>query len=213
MSKKPPVSHHFYLSRYLSSGRHNPALRDIYLAEIPHYFLLNPENTFDLGAAVRKIIQTARRIPLAVSRLPSDAARDRTGIAAVEFALVAPVLMLVLFGIIQFGLTLNNYLVLTDAVQAGARQFSISRASATPWTTATTAVTSAAPNLTAANITITLRVNGTACASDAACQTALSAAAGGASSVTATYPCNLAIMGVNYAPGCTLTSQTTNLVE
>ena len=39
----------------------------------------------------------------------------------VEFTLVLPVLLVVLFGIIQFGITFNNYISLTDSVRAGAR--------------------------------------------------------------------------------------------
>lgn len=44
-----------------------------------------------------------------------------------EFTLVLPILALLLFGIIQFGLVFNNYLTLTDAVRAGARQASVAR--------------------------------------------------------------------------------------
>ena len=35
----------------------------------------------------------------------------------VEFTLVLPVLLVVLFGIIQFGITFSNYVALTDAVR------------------------------------------------------------------------------------------------
>jgi len=140
-------------------------------------------------------------------------ARDRRGMEAVEFALTAPVLLLILFGIIQFGLTLNNYLMLTDAASAGVRQFAISRSSTSPYSTTTSAVTSAAPNLTAASITITMKVNGTTCTSNTACQTALSNAAGGSASLTAAYPCNLVIFGIDFAPSCSLSTQVTDLIE
>jgi Flp pilus assembly protein TadG len=46
-----------------------------------------------------------------------------------EFALVLPVLALLLFGIIQFGIAFNNYLTLTDAVRASARKAAVSRLS------------------------------------------------------------------------------------
>jgi len=140
-------------------------------------------------------------------------AGDRRGTEAIEFALTAPVLLLIVFGIIQFGFTLNNYVMLTDAAGAGVRQFAISRSSATPYSTTTTTVAAAAPDLTAGSITLTLQVNGTACASDTACQTALSNAAGGSATLTAGYPCNLEIMGVNFAPSCSLSAQVTDLVE
>jgi hypothetical protein len=100
-------------------------------------------------------------------------------------------------------------------VRNGARNFAISRATASssPYSTTVTAITSAAPNLTAASVTVTATVNGTACSSDSGCATALNAAAGETATVTATYPCNLTIMGFNFAPSCTLTAQTSDLVE
>jgi len=144
---------------------------------------------------------------------------DRQGTSALEFAFVAPVLFLVLLGIIQFGLTINNYEMLTGGTQAAARQFALSRGSATPSSTATTALYNAAPNLTQARLTISLSVNGTQCSStggtsgDAPCKTALSTAQGGAATAAATYPCNLAFYGYDFAPGCTLSSTVTESVE
>lgn len=44
-----------------------------------------------------------------------------------EFAIVLPVLCLLLFGVIQFGILWNNYVTLTDAVRAGARKAAVSR--------------------------------------------------------------------------------------
>jgi Flp pilus assembly protein TadG len=120
-----------------------------------------------------------------------------------------------LFGIIQFGLALNNYVELTDAVRNGGRNFAISRAAAStnPLTTTTSAITSSAPNLTATNVSVTTSVAGTACSTDATCATALSASAGLTATVTATYPCNLTVMGVNLAPSCTLSATTSDLIE
>jgi len=55
-------------------------------------------------------------------RPPSNgrAVGDR-GAAAVEFALVLPLLLLVLFGIIDFGRALNAQITLTQAAREGAR--------------------------------------------------------------------------------------------
>lgn len=102
--------------------------------------------------------------------------REQAGTAAVEFALVAPALLLLVLGMCQFGITLNQYLTLTNAVRSGARQLSISRGSATPRTDTVNQIYNSAPNLTQASLTITTSVNGTACATDTACQTALGAA-------------------------------------
>ena len=139
--------------------------------------------------------------------------RDPSGASAVEFALLAPILLMLAIGIAEFGLVLNNYVMLTQGVGQGARILSLSRGASTPYTTTVNAVRNAANNLTSANITVTMSVNGTACANDTACQTALSSASGDAASVTATYPCSLIVMGINYLPSCTLSSTTQEMIE
>ena len=53
--------------------------------------------------------------------------RNERGQAMVEFALVLPILMALLLGIIQFGIVFNNYITLTDATRAGARKAAVSR--------------------------------------------------------------------------------------
>ena len=45
----------------------------------------------------------------------------------VEFAIVLPILLMLVFGIIQCGILFNHSLTLTDAVRAGARQAAVSR--------------------------------------------------------------------------------------
>jgi Flp pilus assembly protein TadG len=49
------------------------------------------------------------------------------GQAMVEFAIVVPILLVLVLGIIQFGIVFNHHLTLTDAVRAGARQAAVSR--------------------------------------------------------------------------------------
>jgi Flp pilus assembly protein TadG len=53
-------------------------------------------------------------------RLPRAAGNDR-GAAAVEFALLLPVLLLLLFGLIDFGRALNAQITITQAAREGAR--------------------------------------------------------------------------------------------
>jgi len=53
-------------------------------------------------------------------RLPGTMGRDR-GAAAVEFAIVLPLLLLLAFGIIDFGRALNAQITLTQAAREGAR--------------------------------------------------------------------------------------------
>jgi Flp pilus assembly protein TadG len=48
--------------------------------------------------------------------------RGEDGQTAVEFALMAPILIALLLGIIQVGLAFHNYVTLTDAARAGARK-------------------------------------------------------------------------------------------
>lgn len=47
--------------------------------------------------------------------------RNEQGQAVVEMALVLPVLLLILFGIVEFGRVFNAYLVVTQAAREGAR--------------------------------------------------------------------------------------------
>ena len=126
-----------------------------------------------------------------ISRL-LNVARDRAGSVMVEFAVVAPVLLLVLLGVLQLGIFYYDYVALTDATAAGARQFSIGRLDATPAYDTVAAIQNASCNpsgssciLNPANLTITLSVNGTPCAAsvtgspnnasqyNSACQSAL----------------------------------------
>src|SRR5436190_4831064 len=58
---------------------------------------------------------------------PMKRLHDERGQTMVEFAIVLPVLCLLLFGAIQFGILFNNYVTLTDAVRAGARKAAVSR--------------------------------------------------------------------------------------
>lgn len=53
--------------------------------------------------------------------------RDERGQALVEFALVLPVLAILVVSIAQLGFLLNAYLEVTDAARVGARKASVSR--------------------------------------------------------------------------------------
>lgn len=52
--------------------------------------------------------------------------RER-GQALVEFALVLPLFLLLLLGIVQFGTVFRDYIALTDATRVGARQAAVAR--------------------------------------------------------------------------------------
>jgi len=53
--------------------------------------------------------------------------RREDGQSLVEFALMLPVLLLILTGILKFGLMFNHYITLTDAVRSGARTLALGR--------------------------------------------------------------------------------------
>ena len=52
-------------------------------------------------------------------------ARNERGAAAVEFALVLPILIVVLFGIVEFGRAYNAQITLTHAAREGARALAV----------------------------------------------------------------------------------------
>ena len=138
--------------------------------------------------------------------------KNGEGVSAIEFAIISPVLLTIVLGVFQFGIAMNQYLNLTNAAAQGALTLALSRGTTTPYTSTTAAITAAAPNLAAAQTTITVRINGVACTNDATCSAAL--LAGQAALVRATYPCYLVVMGVNYAPnGCTLSAQSAQMIQ
>ncbi len=140
-------------------------------------------------------------------------AAEKGGSAAAEFALVVPILSLVLFAIVKFGLAYNQQLALTDGVRVSLRQLAVSRSTATAWTDTTNRFYGATPALNRSNVTLSVSVNGVDCSSDSACRTALSTAAGQPATLVASYPCDLNIVGFDVAPGCTLSARTTERVE
>ena len=123
--------------------------------------------------------------------------RSQRGQTMAEFAIVFPVLAVVLFGIAQFGILFNNYLTITDAVRAGAREAAVARQSADPVGAATTAVRNAAADLNQANLSVTVN-SGWLPGSDV--------------TVQATYPYSISLLGWVLTSG-NLKSTTTERVE
>ncbi len=54
------------------------------------------------------------------------------GGSLVEFALVLPMMLMLMTGMFSFGICLNNYIILTNAVNAGARGMALARNQTTP---------------------------------------------------------------------------------
>jgi len=131
-----------------------------------------------------------------------------------------PILLLIVTGIYTFGIALNNYLQLTDAVGISARLLAISRGQTTdPCSITTAAFYKAAPYLKTASLSFTFVLNGTTYTGTSCSSSSTTTGAAGnlvqgqPAQVTVTYPCNLAVYGKNYAPSCTLTAQTTELEQ
>jgi Flp pilus assembly protein TadG len=88
-------------------------------------------------------------------------ASEERGAALVETALVMPILMTVIFGMIEMGIMLNNYMQLTNAVAIGGEVLAVDRGNTTdPCADASNAVLAAAPGLNPANLTFTVILNG-----------------------------------------------------
>lgn len=146
--------------------------------------------------------------------------KSEEGSAVMEMAMVLPILMLVVTCIYSFGIALNNYTELTNAVGVGARQLAISRQQTLdPCATASAVVEAAAPQLKTASLTFNFTLNGTAYSgTSCSSSTNTTGAAGNLVQgkpivVTVTYPCNLGVYGKNFAPSCTMSAQTTEIVQ
>ncbi|HEX3267613.1 MAG TPA: TadE/TadG family type IV pilus assembly protein [Gaiellaceae bacterium] len=123
--------------------------------------------------------------------------RSEQGQSLTEFALALPILALLLFAVIQFGLVFNNYVTLTDATRAGARKAAVGRRLPNPVNACVSAIRSSATDLTQSDLS-------TSCVS--------TWEPGADVSVTATYPYSISLLGMVVKSG-RLSSTTTERVE
>jgi Flp pilus assembly protein TadG len=123
------------------------------------------------------------------------------GQALVEFAIILPILLLLLFGILQFGVIFNNYVQVTSAAREGARKAAVSRTLGTAGATsaARTAAKNASPGLRLSDSQITVTPSN-------------NFAQGSDVTVTVRYPYSINILGRIVASG-NLSSSTTTRVE
>ena len=151
--------------------------------------------------------------------------KDFRGATVAEFALILPIIGLMLFGIIKFGIVYNNYLALTSSVANAERQFAVGRTTTTPVSSALTIITSGSPTLNSSKLTVNFYIGSTSCSgsmyanasatsADTNCTSSLKSASGSSSQMTASYPCDLSIAGINFGgSNCTLTAQASERVE
>jgi Flp pilus assembly protein TadG len=123
--------------------------------------------------------------------------KSEQGQSLTEFALALPVLALLLFAVIQFGIAFNNYVTLTDATRAGARKAAVSGKDPSPANTCVTAIRSSAKDMNQSD----LQPN---CSS--------TWQPGADVTVTATYPYKISLLGLVVKTG-RLSSTTTERVE
>jgi Flp pilus assembly protein TadG len=124
--------------------------------------------------------------------------RREDGQALVEFAIIAPLLLLLVTGIIQFGLMFNAYITLTDAVRSGARELAIGRGLSDPCDPAVTQTVDSAVgiSLPASQVTTTLSSPDTCGSGSYPARSGGSEAQGDEATVSATYPFKLTIFGM-----------------
>ena len=114
-----------------------------------------------------------------------------------EFALVLPLLALLLFGVIQFGIAFNNYITLTDAVRAGARKGAVARHLQNREKHVDTAVRAAATDLKSSDLNVDVESTWES---------------GEDVRVSASYPYSISLLGVVVKSG-RMTSETTERVN
>jgi Flp pilus assembly protein TadG len=157
-----------------------------------------------------------------------EVARDDTGAVLVEFTILSPVLLLMLLGVLQFGLLYYYRISVTTAAVVGARMLSVYRSDPTalPYSDTVAAIQNASSNLNASKLTITLATyNGAAwiaCNADTSCSNLMGNARGSPTvapqpaRVTVSYPCPILIptSWVNLSSGiCPMTSTVTVRVQ
>ena len=123
--------------------------------------------------------------------------RSEQGQSITEFALALPILALLLFAVIQFGIAFNNYITLTYATRAGARKAAVARQLSNPVNACQSAIRTSASDLNQSDLT-------------ASCTSTWQM--GADVTVNATYPYSISLLGLVVKSG-RLSSTTTERVE
>jgi Flp pilus assembly protein TadG len=123
--------------------------------------------------------------------------RRQQGQTLTEFAMVLPLLALLLFGVIQFGIVFHQYVTLTDSVRAGGRQGAVSRDLANPQAVVIDRVRRSAADLDPGQLGISVSSTWVQ---------------GSDVTVTATYPYDISLLGIVVKSG-NLSASTTERVE
>ncbi len=124
--------------------------------------------------------------------------KNEQGQTMVEFAVVLPIMLMLLFAIIQFGIAFNNYITITDAARAAARKAAVSREALDPVQAAKDEAKASAGNLDATQLDVSVSPAPWDPGSDV--------------TVTVKYPYSIHLLGL-YDWSGSLTSKVTERVE
>lgn len=145
--------------------------------------------------------------------------RGEDGQALVEFAIVVPLLLMLVTGIIQFGLVFNKYITLTDAARNGAQTLAIGRGLSNPCDPAVlqTVNSGSATGLTSAQVTPSFSSGSDFCGSgtytyNTSGNTNGTEIQGDQATVTVTQTFNLGVFGVPFVP-LTLSASASDAVQ
>ncbi len=140
--------------------------------------------------------------------------RREEGQALVEFALVLPVLLMIVTGITSFGIVFYRYVTLTDAVRVGARTLALQRGNSSPCTSAANQTVASAIDVGLTNSQLTFSYNGTPFYASATCSgSGATWNQGDSVTVQAQIPYSLSIFGMLTVMSGTLTAHATDAVE
>jgi Flp pilus assembly protein TadG len=175
---------------------------------------------------MKSLRNTSGRLGFILAHARRSFASDHEGGALVEFALVAPLMMALLTGMFSISLVMNNYMVLTNGVGAGARALAMARlqtapplAGTDPCAYAVGVAQSAMPNLNVATTAMTFSISYTSNTSSGSTSTPYTTSCPGLAmnandmvQMSATYKSSLSAYG--WAPGAfNLIARTTENVQ
>jgi len=131
------------------------------------------------------------------SRKSHSRASSENGQAMVEFAMVLPILLLIMFAVVEFGMAFWTYQQVSAAASEGARRAIVSRSYSDCNARVQTAVQNASPKLNAGSMNVS---------------TVSTWTPGDPVTVTVTYPENITILGITMY-SANLTGRRTMRVE
>jgi TadE-like protein len=142
------------------------------------------------------------------------------GQTLVEFALVLLPFLMLVFGIIRFGILFNNYVTLSNAVGVEANTLATNRAAGASSQTnqnacqlAAAALNQFAVALNTSQVTTNLSTSSPNPFPSPDASTCNALVSGDMATVEASYPCDLQILALNVWPSCKLVSETSIRIE